>query len=338
MLLSSSLQRHGIAQSAAVHGFDVFPSFYGSDVIEDASARRLLEMPETQRSTKRQKQLTAVLNAAAQAYPDVRFTVDFVLQPNQSSNNPAYGLVSKGPLVNEAWVQKNCVEPLDNRIDAFVDTVDESASQFSTFTTDHHWTLERALQSYNRIADAWGLAPAVWDDSKAVLVSSSWYGSYTRKGLDANYASSLIDQGDDFSNLTFRTLKTQRVLEDRRSGLRDAYLAGQPAGEMEHDRFTSLYMSYYGESNAEIVNSGQNNGRTCLLVGDSFSLCLKRYIASNYERTICLLPGNKMVKRSLSRYIEDYEVDDVIVMMHPQKCSFIAKESPRFMRIPASQR
>ena len=92
-------------------------------------------------------------------------------------------------------------------------------------------------------------------------------------------------------------------------------------------------MDYYGEANSDIVNAGNKNGRTCLLVGDSFSLCLKRYIAANYERTICILPGNEKAHKRLARYIEDYDVDDVIVMMHPLKSFYIAETSPRFMKV-----
>ena len=91
------------------------------------------------------------------------------------------------------------------------------------------------------------------------------------------------------------------------------------------------YSQYYGGGPVYIENAGENNGKTCLLIGDSFTHCLKRVIANNYKDTIVILPGNVKVARTLESLFDEYAIDDVIVMAQSLKFNYIASTSPKFI-------
>lgn len=80
-----------------------------------------------------------------------------------------------------------------------------------------------------------------------------------------------------------------------------------------------------------VENHGESNGKTAVLVCDSLSYCLQRYVAANYSRTIVLMPGNSRLEGSFEDYLAQYEPDDVIIMVHASKYLTFADYSPGFI-------
>lgn len=324
VLINAELQRASIALAAASMGFDVYPSFFGSryNVVpkDGLIVDRAEELPE---NTEALDAWVNTLNDAARNHPDVRFVYDCVARHDQTEFNPTYRYLHD--CVNPGWVNDNLLSKLDPRIDSFIDTV-ESYDELKTewFATDCHWTLQRALQSYNEVARRLDLKQYAYENP--VQVSDAWYGSYALGGLDLDMPITLNDVPIDFSYLTFRYLA-----EDggalREMGIREDLLAGK---QTQVDG-ASMYYAYYGGGSAEAQNSADNNGKTMLFVGDSLSYCLARQYASNYRNTVFLLPGNGRYSASLESYIERYKPDDVIVMMHATKYLMFAEYSPAFI-------
>ena len=160
-----------------------------------------------------------------------------------------------------------------------------------------------------------------------VEVVDSWQGTYANSSLDLDYAINLEDLPIDFSQLSFYNLQEDGGGE-KYMGAREAVLF--EGVQLEADG-ASKYYEYFGGGAAEVINNGENNGRTVLFVGDSLSYCLERFIASNYSKSVILLPGNGRYSRDLESYIEEYDPDDVIVMMHASKYEMIAEYSPAFI-------
>ncbi len=98
-----------------------------------------------------------------------------------------------------------------------------------------------------------------------------------------------------------------------------------------------MYYEYFGGGQMEVRNSGANNGRNILVITDSLSYLLTRFIASNYDQSTFLLPGNDHFASSFEDYIERYNPDDVIVLTHVSKYLSIAEFSPEFIGLPGAQ-
>ena len=327
VLFNAGLQRVCVAASAFVHGFDVYPTFFGSRYYAIPQNRLIVDRAEELPSEEGMRALDAwveTLNEAARKHPDVRFVYDCVARHDQTEANPTYQYYRNR--LNPSWVQANLIERLDPHIDAFIDAVesyDEIIEEW--LATDPHWTLGRALKSYNQVARRLSLVEYPYEN--ALTVVESWQGSYAKSGLDLDYPLTLEDLPLDFSNLTFSNLQEDGGAE-KQMGMRDDVLRGDV---VMVDNGASKYYDYFGGGAAEASNTGPSNGKKLLFIGDSLSYCLTRFIAANYDETVFLLPGNGRYDSSLESYLEYYDPDDVIILMHASKYEMIAEYSPAFI-------
>lgn len=327
VFFNAAMQRASVAASAAVHGYTVYPTFFGSRYYVVPRDNLIVDRAEELPSESGMHALDAwldTLNNAAQQHPDVHFVYDCVARHDQTEANPTYRYYSDR--LNPTWVQEHFIDRLDPRIDAFVDAVasyDEITDEW--FATDPHWTLKRALKSYNQVANCLNLT--IFPYENPVEVVDSWYGSYAKSGLDLDISINLEDLPIDFSYLSFSNLQEDGGGE-KYMGARDAVLF--EGATLEKDG-GSKYYAYFGGGSAEVTNNGSNNGRKLLFVGDSLSYCLSRFITSNYSQSVILLPGNARFTKSFEDYLQQYKPDDVIVMMHASKYEMIAEYSPAFM-------
>ena len=331
VLFNAGLQRASIATAAASFGFDVYPTFFESDyyaIPRDGILSGRVEQAPTGEAREQLDAWVRTLNEAARNHPEKRFVYDCVIRHDQSSFNPTYRYYDN--CLDAAWVQANFLDKLDPHIETMADAVtsyDEIKTEW--FPNDGHWTLKRALDSYNAIAEKLALKKYPYENP--ITVTDSWYGDYARSGSDLDVSATLEDLPLDFSYLTFYYLDDVGGTP-RDMGLRDSVLAGET--ELWSDGF-SMYYEYFGGGSAEVVNSGEHNGKTLLLVGDSLTYCLTRYLASSYEHTVFLLPGNGRFDETMERYIERYNPDDVVFLMHASKYLSIAEYSPAFMGLDA---
>lgn len=333
VLYNAALQRASVATMASIFGFDVYPTFLGSRYYVVPRDNLIVDRAEEQPADSSQEELDAwvnTLNTAAQNHPDVRIVYDCVARHDQSEANPTYRYYSNR--LNPTWAQKNIIDRLDSKVDAFVDPVesyDEILAEW--YNADPHWTLKRALESYNKTAERLNLAVYPYDNP--VVAVDSWYGGYAKNGLDLDVSTKLEDLPIDFSQLSFYRLQEEGGGEIS-VGSRDGVLSGQvtPSDEVE-----SMYYEYFGGGQMEVRNSATNNGRNVLVVTDSLSYSLTRFIASNYDQSTFILPGNDHFGSSFEEYIERYKPDDVIVLTHVSKYLSIAESSPEFIGLPSAQ-
>ncbi len=333
VLCNAALQRASIATSAGLFGFDVYPTFLGSRYYVIPRDNLIVDGAEEQPSEKDAAALEAwvrTLNGVAQSHPDINFVYDCIARHDQCEANPTYRYFSNR--LDPAWAQANIIDRLDSHLNAFVDPVesyDEIVQEW--YNADPHWTLERALKSYNKIANRLALTTYSYNDPVEVI--DSWYGGYAKNGLDLDVAAKLEDLPIDFSQLRFYRLQEEGGAEIT-VGFRDEVLSGKP---VPSDRGESMYYLYFGGGQMEVRNSGANNGRNVLVVTDSLSYSLTRFIASNYSQSTFLLPGNDHFASSFEEYIDRYNPDDVIVLTHVSKYISIAEFSPEFIGLPGAQ-
>ena len=327
VFFNAGLQRASIALSAASCGFDVYPTFFDSRYYVVPRDGLIVDRAEEAPAENGGSSLDAwigTLNKAARDHPDIRFVYDCVARHDQTEANPTYRYYQNR--LNPQWARENILDRLDKRIAAFVDAVESYEEIVNEWiATEEHWKLKRALKSYNKIAEVLSLKKYAYENP--VTVVDSWYGDYSRNGLDLDISVDLEDIPLDFSQLAFYELGDADGTPFA-MGLRDDVLAGKtaiaPGG-------VTKYYEYFGGGNAEVLNDGENNGKTALVVCDSLSYCLERFIASNYRHTVFLLPGNTRKDGSLEDFIATYDPDDVIILMHVTKYEMVASYSPTFI-------
>ena len=332
MYTNARLQRLCIKYGAAVFGYHVYPTFFGSrfnEEIDDGYLVRSMALVPANEKPAREAWIKT-LNDAVRRHPDVRFSVTALTHTRQSELNPTYNLVS-GATIDSAWLQANVVDLFDPRLNAVLDPVNKTGKIDDwCFNTDLHWKMGRALDTYNRIANELGWKH--WEYENPIRVIDTWYGTDARSGLDQRWASTLWDLDVPFDNLEYHKLSKGKVQDKESSdpGRRLKTLRSAKK-KMKQKNIYEGYGKYHGAFNGLIINRDMPDGKNCLLIGDSFSHCLKRYIADNYGRTYCILPGNNKIGYSLEELIQNYDIDDVVVLTEACKYTYFDDYSPKFI-------
>lgn len=328
VLGNAQMQRQCIQLAATTFGFEVFPTYFGSEyctVPEDgmviARAQRVPERNEQ----KKHKAWVSTINQVVSDNPDVNFVYDCVTRQDQTYANPTYNLRS-GELVNPDWAQDYLLSKLDDRVMSFVDDAGSyERIKEDWLLTEEHWKPRRAYESYNKIADLLSLKKCPTDDLETV--AKDWYGDYARMGLDLDYTIDLEDVPTNYSSLKFYALGDFGGKEIG-MGVREDVLAGKKQFK-PHEYH--CYSRYFGRNSCEAANDSSGNDKTALVVCDSLSYALKRVLASNYAHTVFLLPGNEDLEGSFQSYIDKYNPQDVIIILHATKYRSIEGHSPQFV-------
>ena len=330
VLLNSAQQRTLIASAASVFGYRYYPSYFNSEYVVAADEGGLYPFVElAPAKTSALDKFNATLNDIARQHADTRIAVCIVAEPQQNEANPVQDLQSQQSRMSNDWIVQHCIEPLDDGINAMID-VPATSEEFVNgwYKTDHHWTLERALVAYNMIAKSLDLREVKWDGGFEAI--PSWRGSQARKGRDFDYNDVLMDM-DGLPKLKFYRFKNAKDAEYKKLdfGLRERIMEDESAASELN--LLDAYTSYYGLGNCIIENEEADNDKTCLVVGDSYTRCLIRYIASNYRHTVYVCPANHKVNASFRSIVDTWEPNDIIVQWQCLKAFQIKRNSPEFL-------
>ena len=321
LLGSASLQRLGVETANSVAGYGVYPTYYGSDHFVE---------PATGRVGYINKQMADVdpecyeawvdgINAVAGNNPGVRFAYCQTYTSRESWYSAAYGMTSD-PLTHE-YVVENVLDRLSDSVTA-VDDPFASEDDYLTgwFSTDHHWTAQRALHAYGLLAGelGWAELPA----QSTIEVGSTWHGSFCRVGLDMDYGSEMLD-----NDVTWPDLRWEGFLNKSKEGERYSYLEGDVSYP---DGVYNLYDKYYGSVECEAWNDAAGAEGTCLVICNSMGRALKEPIASNYRHTIFRDPDNNVQDMTLQELIDAYDPDDVVFITTPGGYTFMKTTNPDF--------
>lgn len=309
LLAYGKLQRGLIDVGNAFAGYSITPAYYGSAYAIDWEQKSVVPIASKvdQENLAAMRTTAAAVNAAQESHPDVRFVFDQLWDMYSSDMNPTYPLLTG--TYSKADFDRSLGDLLDDRVQVIWDPiVSQKELEQEWLRTEHHWTLERALESYGRIGALLG-----WDEvpyEGAVEVCNSWYGANARHALYLGFDDQLWDLPTDFSHLSVRDADGKEVLR----GARNQIAAGENPKTWggPYDG----YDSWYGSA-GELVyaNLDGGNGKTCLIVGLSYEKPIDPYIASNYKTTVCLDVVNVGTQKPLQDYLDEYGVDDVVFQL-----------------------
>lgn len=313
---NAALQRAAIGASNVIFGWECFPSYYGSGYIVCPELRMVLPAAakETDENNDAALKFVSTVNKLQEKYPDIRFAYQTMNDTYTTNANPSGALRSDA--MTEEWHERMIVGGLNERIFSIIESVgDREELQNGWFSSEHHWTAERALAAYNHLADLLQLRHYSFGDP--IKIVDEWEGSSARGGLLFDFPSDLWDTRNNFS-----FLKAAQNGQPVTRGARSEILGDSSSLESRtEDAFYNTYHWYFGRSLSNVVydNNGDNNGKNCLFVCQSYGVALEQYIASNYKHTVIISPALDKCEKSLDDYITEYDIDDVIIQFgaHP---------------------
>ena len=187
------------------------------------------------------------------------------------------------------------------KVDMFQRLVDHN-DEYLYFRTDHHWTALGAYYAYQEICDALGMDAAPLENFEV------W------------------DQGDFTGTLYFECTKRSKLRIDtcyayNPPGNLTTYITDDKYGTFETDVLTDMsnagnhakyYVFIYGDNAlTEITNHDIPDGKSCVVIKDSFGNPLVPFLTQNYHK-VYAVDFRHYDEMNLQDFAEAYEIDDVI--------------------------
>ncbi len=187
------------------------------------------------------------------------------------------------------------------KVDMFQRLVDHN-DEYLYFRTDHHWTALGAYYAYQEICETIGMEAAPLENFEV------W------------------DQGDFTGTLYFKSTRRDALRIDtcyayNPPGNLTTYITDERYGTFETDVLTDMsnaglhakyYVFLYGDNAlTEIINHDIPEGKSCVVIKDSFGNPLVPFLTQNYHKVFAL-DFRRYDAMKLQEFVEAYEIDDVI--------------------------
>lgn len=287
LLTNATLQRCAIAASDALFHWGYYPTYFGSGLLLDANNGRLFDVPERKSEAleERLKTVAGELEDLAERKRDVQIYLYFAPDSQNVLESPTSKLVSE-------FASYQDMLSVFKSDDGNVTVIDGSVSygQFEQqwYKTDHHWNIAGAYEAYCRIASAMHLDEAVPREYSTVTYDPpSFYGAYSRRAL----FDSSNDVIADYIPNGIDNLKVS--IDGEASDYQSlAHSDMYERGGWNSNRFTNRYAEYFHTDYGmiEITNDEVTDGGELLIIADSYSNCMERYLALDFSKTYVMDP------------------------------------------------
>lgn len=170
------------------------------------------------------------------------------------------------------------------------------------YRTDHHWTTYGAYLAYREWADALSIKPYEETDFRIEPVADDFLGTLYSKVNYAKKADTMYlyqVKGDISYELDFNMgMETS-----------DSLYA------MEHLETKDKYSVFLNGNNSVVTidtTQGRQDGKTLLIIKDSYAHCFIPFVANHYERVVVI--DLRYLKMPISQVLETYKVTDILVL------------------------
>lgn len=209
--------------------------------------------------------------------------------------------------------QKMTIQEIYNRVDSRVKTVDayewlsQHRDEYIYFRTDHHWTTVGAYYGYRAFCEAAG--------QKNVDI-----GSYQKHELKP-FLGTLYDQSlakeleENPDRIEWYDVDPEDSLQMKCSGLDEDKVLVDYQGTLYDHKLDGVYYRYFmGGDNpiTRIRNDKQDNGKTLLMIKDSYANAFMPWIIQNYEKIILIDPRSFWT--TIEEVLDAYHIDDFLLL------------------------
>ncbi|MEC4273885.1 DHHW family protein [Adlercreutzia sp. R25] len=315
-MTKACLERHFIKASAGLllESDASYPTFYGSRYAYDPRSDSVVPFPAEKAEDLNiwLPAFSKAINEFADLHPGIRVIYCEPTHMAFSATNPLIDFTSG--LMDRTFVEEHVNSLLAPNVFQ-VDLQARDAAEYDSwfYRSEHHWKTEGAFEAYKRILDV-----ATGGAEKPLEVENikfriPFYGSYTRMGLcEPEEPDSIDDVLYPESNFKIVIGGLPVLMENIRH--RELY----DSGRMSPERYTLRYEEYFhwNLGRIDFLNNNNRNGKTLLIVADSYSNCIERLLAEHYEKVVCVDPR---VERDTIELLllREQKIDDVLFMMCP---------------------
>lgn len=194
-------------------------------------------------------------------------------------------------------------------IDYFYDKSD----YYIYYKTDHHWTSKGAYYGYKYFMENKNEIPLEEDQFEIKTVSNDFLGTTYRK---ANFYKGNPDTIEKYSykgkdKLEYNILVNEKEKED--SLFDDSYL-----------NKTDKYSYFLGGNKAILeINTSEKNGKSILIIKDSFGNNFIAFLLSHYENIIVI--DTRYFNKSIKDYIKEKEIKELLFLYNIE--NFVTEKS-----------
>lgn len=177
----------------------------------------------------------------------------------------------------------------------------EKSNDYIYYKTDHHWTTLGAYYAYTKWAEETGIIPLSLDALNKNEISNTFYGTtYSKANLYSIPADTM------YSYTPKESITFKMDINQGEKQFNDLY---DPSYIPKKDK----YSYFIGGNNAIVdIQSNVKNGKTLMVIKDSYAHSFIPFAANHYEHVIVL--DLRYMRLGVLSMIEEYEVDDVLVL------------------------
>jgi hypothetical protein len=261
--------------------------------------------------------LSDFLNAMLQDYGENHVRCLFVPSKANVLTNK---LPACAETYNTSYVVENLRKDLTENLDMNVDVntvvgdvteiLKSHQDEYIYYRTDHHWTTRGAYYAYESYLNSLGRKAASLDSYEYVPVSDDFYGTTFDKVQVAGTA-------DTISALQTKSRKLQLEFYDGETTTKSSSYYDDEALSTQ-----DKYNYFLGGNTAQIrISTGTKNGKTLLLIKDSYSNSFVEYLEGEYETIymIDLRYARKDIYTQMDEISEKDEITDIFVMYNIEK-------------------
>ena len=217
--------------------------------------------------------------------------------------------------------QKDAIERIGNAVDDRVNSVNvysalaDNYDKYEYFKTDHHWTAEGAYYAYCEIIKAMGMEPVDIND-------------YEKHEIDGFYGT-LYSQirgrtdGIEPDSIAYYDIDPDERLELNMQGLdSDGNWVNYDGVFYDFNQEEPAYTFFFGgdQPMIEIHNPDVDNGRSIIILKDSYANAFVPWIVNNFENTIVVDPRTYWA--TVTDIFDLYDITDCLIMNYIFTTSF----------------
>lgn len=181
--------------------------------------------------------------------------------------------------------------------------LDPHKEEYLFFRTDHHWTALAAYYCYQAVCQSLGMEPAELEDFE-VLDQGEFCGTlYGRARYPYKLTKDNVISYIPSGNITL-------TVYGKQTGQRE----GQVVRDLRKEKNYSKYLCFLEGDQPLVLMENYDmpeDAGNCIIIKDSFGNCFVPFFSQNY-RKVYAMDYRKYEKGDLKRFVETYEIQDVI--------------------------
>lgn len=182
-----------------------------------------------------------------------------------------------------------------------IDLLAAHSNEYLYYKTDHHWTTDGAYLVYTEWAKQYGLEPTPYNAFSVETVSDSFLGTLYSKA-------NLLTIKPDIIR-TYQYKQPIPVTADYGKGIiTDSLYFNEYLSQKDK------YSYFLGTNQPSVeIHTGTKNGKTLLILQDSYSHCFIPFLTAHFENILVLDPRYNP-NADYTAYAEEKDVTDVLVL------------------------